>query len=136
MRRILDTGTRRFGFAFARPFRLPLAVVGVRPDTAWVDIRPDGLTVRYGPWRLHSPLENVTGAERAGPYKWWRVLGPHLSMVDRGVSFGTTAAAGVCIRFRDPVPGLVPGGRLRHPAVTVTVDDPDGLVQALLRTAG
>ena len=122
---------QRFGFAFAQPFRLPLALVGVRPDTAWVDVDGTGLTVRFGPWRLYSPRENVVGAGRTGPYRWWKAIGPHLSMADRGVTFGTTGDGGVCIRFRTPVPGLAPGRWLRHPAVNVTVADPDGLIRAL-----
>ncbi|MFI6760315.1 hypothetical protein ACIBF5_14375 [Micromonospora sp. NPDC050417] len=126
-----DPAAQQFGFAFARPFRLPLSLIGVRPDSARVTVDVAGLTVRYGPWRLYSPRVNIVGAERTGPYRWWRVLGPHMSMVDRGASFGTTSAGGVCIRFRTPVPGLAPGGWLRHPAVTVTVDDPDRLVSAL-----
>lgn len=126
---------RRFGFAFAPSFRLPLSLVGIRPDTTWVTV-DDTLVVRYGPWRLRCPRSNVVGAEQTGPYRWWRVFGPRLSMVDRGLSFGTTAAAGVCIRFREPVPALAPGRWLRHPALTVTVDDPDGLVAALNPAAG
>jgi len=37
----------------------------------------------------------------------------------------------VCICFREPVTGLDPTGRLRHPGLTVTVADVDGLVAAL-----
>ena len=49
------------------------------------------------------------------------MVGPHLSLADGGVSFGSTAAGGVCLRFGVPVPGLAPGGWPRHPAATVTV---------------
>ena len=40
---------------------------------------------------------------------------------------------GLCIRFDRPVPGIEPLGLLRHPAVTVTVADCDGLAEALNR---
>jgi hypothetical protein len=122
---------RRFGFAFAPPFRLPLALLGIRSSNTWVTVDSVGLTVRFGPWRLHSSLGNVAGALRTGPYRWWRAIGPHLSLADRGVTFGTTTAGGVCIRFATPVSGLTPGRWLRHPAVTVTVADPDGLIDYL-----
>lgn len=122
---------RRFGFRFDPAFRLPLALLGVRPETAGVELGPEELTVRFGPWRLRTARGNVTGAEPGGPYRWWRAIGPHLSLADGGVTFGTSVTAGVCIRFATPVPGLAPGRWLRHPAVTVTVADPDGLLRAL-----
>jgi hypothetical protein len=121
----------RFAFRFDPVFRLPLALLGVRPETAYVELDAATLTVRYGPWRLRTDRANLAGAERGGPYRWWRAVGPHLSLADRGVTFGTSTAAGVCLRFRTPVPALAPGGRLRHPGATVTVVDPDGLLRAL-----
>jgi hypothetical protein len=128
---------RRFGFRFDPPFRLPLALLGIRPETTGVDLDADTLTIRFGPWRLRTTRGNLTGAQVGGPYRWWRAVGPHLSLADGGVTFGTGTTAGVCLRFADPVPALAPGRWLRHPAVTVTVADPDGLLRALrLPTAG
>jgi hypothetical protein len=70
-----------------------------------------------------------------GPYKLWRVAGgPHLSLKDRGVTFATNRRSGACIRFAEPVTGLLPWGLLRHPAATVTVGNPQDLVRRL--TAG
>ncbi|PPA57333.1 hypothetical protein [Micromonospora chalcea] len=129
-----DEPTRRFPFRFDPVFRLPLALLGVRPATAWVDWGPDGLLVRFGPWLLRTTRDNVTGAELSGPYRWWRAIGPHLSLADGGVTFGAGLAAGVCLRFAEPVPALAPGPWLRHPAVTVTVADGDALRDAV--TAG
>ena len=125
------TPPRRFEFRFDPTFRLPLALLGIRPATALVELDAEALTVRFGPWRLRTARSNITGAERAGPYRWWRVIGPHISQVDRGVTFGTSVAAGVCVRFATPVPALLPGRWLRHPGLTVTVADPDGLLRAL-----
>ncbi|WP_406045481.1 hypothetical protein OG799_14010 [Micromonospora sp. NBC_00898] len=122
---------RRYEFRFDPVFRVPLALLGVRPRTAVVELDDDALMVRFGPWRLRTPRSNITGAERAGPYRWWRAIGPRLSQADRGVTFGTTVVAGVCVRFATPVPGLLPGNWLRHPGLTVTVADPDGLLRAL-----
>lgn len=122
---------RRFGFRFDPAFRLPLALLGVRPETAGVELGPAELTVRFGPWQLRTARGNVTGAEPGGPYRWWRAIGPRLSLADGGVTFGSSVTAGVCVRFDTPVPGLAPGRWLRHPAVTVTVADPGGLLRAL-----
>ncbi|MEU1686790.1 hypothetical protein [Micromonospora sp. NPDC005707] len=122
---------RRFAFRFDAAFRLPLALLGVRPETARVELGLHELTVRYGPWRLRTARDNVTGVELGGPYRWWRAVGPHLSLADGGVTFGTGVAAGVCIRLAAPVPALAPGPWPRHPAVTVTVSDPEALRDAL-----
>ncbi|MFI7490029.1 hypothetical protein ACIBXA_16780 [Micromonospora echinaurantiaca] len=123
--------THRFAFRFDPVFRPGLALVGVRPATAWVRVDDAELIVRFGPWRLRTGRGNVTGVEVAGPYRWWRAIGPRLSLSDAGVTFGSSTRAGVCVRFAEPVPALLPGGRLRHPAVTVTVADPDGLARVL-----
>jgi hypothetical protein len=122
----------RFDFAFAPPYRLPLALLGVRPSTAAVTVDDAELIVRFGPWMLRTERDNVVAAHTSGPYRWWRAIGPHLSLADRGVTFGTTTAGAVCIEFAEPVPALAPGGRLRHPAVTVTVANGPELI-ALLR---
>jgi len=125
----------RFEFAFLDRYRLPLSLLGIRPRTACVVVDEDGLTIRFGPWRLHSSLDNVRYARRTGPYRDWRVIGPRLSLADRGVTFGTTSAAGVCIRFVTGVPALLPVRWPRHSAATVTVADPDRLVARLSRDA-
>ncbi|MEV1159284.1 hypothetical protein AB0J27_28220 [Micromonospora chokoriensis] len=121
----------RFPFRFDPVFRPVLALVGVRPETAWVAVTDRDLMIRYGPWRLRTARANVIAVELSGPYRWWRVIGPHVSMVDRGASFGSSTAGGICLRFGVPVSALVPGGRVRHPAATVTVADPPALARLL-----
>jgi hypothetical protein len=123
----------RFDFAFAAPYRLPLALVGVRPGTAFVSVDEADLRIRFGPWLLQTGRDNVVAARTTGPYRWWRAIGPHLSLADGGVTFGTTTAGGVCIEFVTPVPALAPAGRLPHPAATVTVADGAGLIACLRR---
>jgi hypothetical protein len=127
---------QRFRFAAPRPVWWLLLPLGIRPANAWLALTDAELLVRFGPWRLRTSRDNVLDARRAGPYRWWRVIGPHLSLADRGVTFGTSTAAGVCVRFVTPVPALLPGRWLRHPGLTVTVDDPDALVDALSPDAG
>ncbi|MFC0006533.1 hypothetical protein [Micromonospora siamensis] len=121
----------RSAFRFDPAFRVPLALLGVRPETSWVLVDDEALEIRFGPWRLRTPRDNVAGAQVGGPYRWWRAVGPHLSLADRGVTFGTGTVAGVCVRFVTPVPALAPGRWPAHPGATVTVADPDELCRAL-----
>jgi hypothetical protein len=122
---------QRFEFAFAGPAGV-LAAAFTVGGRAFVDIEDDVLTVRYGPWTLATPVTNVSSASITGPYHLWKVAGPpHISLRDRGITFGTSTDRGVCIRFHHPVHAIEPMGVLRHPGVTVTVDDPEALVAAL-----
>ena len=52
-----------------------------------------------------------------------------MSRVDDGLTFGTNSHAGVCVHFDHLVPSRL--RRSGHSALTVTVADLDGLVQAL-----
>ncbi len=129
--RLTSPRGRRFPFDFDRRFRPVLAVLGVRPGNASVLVTRREVTVGFGLWRMRIPRSNVAGVQVSGPFRWWKVLGPHLSLADRGVTFGTSTRRGVCIRLREPQPGLVPGRLLRHPGVTVTVADPQSLAKKL-----
>jgi hypothetical protein len=119
----------RFPFAF-EPRLVPFSLAfGVTPRTAWVEIDDDDLTVRFGLWHLRTPRANIVEGQVTGPYSFAKVAGPaHLSLADRGVTFATTTRRGACFVLREPVPGIAPFGRLRHPGVTVTVADPEGLL--------
>jgi hypothetical protein len=123
---------RRFGFRF-EPLLVPVAaVVGVRPSTAAVEVGEREVVVRFGPWTMRFPRADVVSAEVTGPYHLLKIAGPpRLSLRDRGVTFATNREAGVCIRLRHPRPALDPLGLLRHPGLTVTVDDPEGLCELL-----
>ncbi|TCB98553.1 hypothetical protein E0H26_09310 [Micromonospora zingiberis] len=121
----------RFGFRFDPSWRPVLALLGVRPSTAWVLVDANDLAVRFGPWRLRTTRDNVAGVETTGPYRWWRAIGTRVSASDVGITFGTSTAGGLCVRFVRPVPALLPGGWPRHPGLTVTVADPDALARAL-----
>lgn len=123
----------QFDFAFDPVFRAPLAALGVVPDTAFVTVRPDAFIARFGPWSCATEPENITCVQRTGPYRWYRAIGPRGSFADRGATFGSSVAGGVCLEFRRPVKALEPVGLLRHPGLTVTVADPDGLITAMGR---
>jgi hypothetical protein len=120
-----------YAFRFDPRYARLLALVGVRPDRACVTVADGRLDARFGPWRCTTSLDNVAGVEITGPYSAVRVIGPHLSLKDRGLTFGTNLERGACVRFREPVPGIEPTGRLRHPGLTVTVADVDALATAV-----
>jgi hypothetical protein len=124
----------RFDFLF-EPVMAPFALsVGVTPFTASV-VLDDALHIRFGPWSLSTPRDNVAGCEVTGPYRLYKVAGPpHLSLRDRGITFATNRRSGACIRFHEPVAGLLPFGGLRHPAATVTVTNPVDLARRLTST--
>jgi hypothetical protein len=122
----------RFTFAFDTAYRVAGLPFGVTPSRTEVVVDDEHLRVRFGPWRLRTELSNVVGTELTGPFSFPKTAGPaHLSFSDRGLTMATNGRQGVCIRFRTPVPGIDPTGRIRHPGLTVTVADPQGLADRL-----
>jgi len=116
-------GAGQFEMAFDPRFRLPLAALGVTPATAHVTVTADRLVACYGPWTCRTTPVNVRAVRVTGPYRWYRAIGPRLSLADHGLTFGTTTARGVCLLLREPVPGIDPLGLIRHPNLTLTVAD-------------
>ena len=102
------------------------------PERAWVEVRQDELEARFGRWLVRTPVHNVVGIEVTGPYSFLRTAGPpRLGVTDRGLTFATNGDRGVCLTFAVPVRGIDPFGRLRHPELTVTVLDVEGLIAVL-----
>jgi hypothetical protein len=125
----------RFPFAFSAAARAGLRPLGITPANSWVEVGDGRLVAKFGRWVVDTPLANVARAEVTGPYRWYRALGLRLSLSDHGLTFGSNAARGVCIEFREPVKSVtVP--RFVHPSLTVTVDRPDDLVTAIERGIG
>jgi hypothetical protein len=122
--------SRRFGFDFAPAYLRAARVFGVTPDKAWVEVGEDSFRARFGPWRVETPLANLTDVAVTGPYRFAKTAGPaRLAITDRGLTFASNGRRGVRIKFRTPVRGLDPLGIIRHPELTVTVADVDGLTR-------
>ncbi len=122
----------RFPFRFDLPYRIAAAPFGVTPRTTWAEVDDDSLEVRFGPWTVRTELDNIAGVEESGPFGFLKTAGPaHLSFADRGLTFATNGQRGLCMRFVEPVGGIDPLGRIRHPGLTVTVDRIDLLRAAL-----
>ncbi|MFN7148222.1 MAG: hypothetical protein ACK4V6_01950 [Microthrixaceae bacterium] len=121
-----------FPFRFHPVFRAAALPLGIRHDTARVQVVGDELDAAFGPWRVRTPLDNIVSTTVTGPYAWPKVIGPaHLSFGDRGLTFATNPDVGVCIRFARPVAGIDPWGVIRHPSLTVTVIDAPALAELL-----
>jgi hypothetical protein len=128
-----DPTTQTFPFRFDPRYRVLAAPFGISPARAEVRLGDGRFVARFGPWTVDTPLTNVAGAEVTGPYGMLKTAGPaHLSFADRGLTFASNGTRGVCVRFREPVPGISPSRALLHPALTVTVADVEGLHRAVL----
>jgi len=123
----------RFGFSrTADGVPWPSRLFGVSESRSYVEVGPGGLVARFGPWLLRTTIDNIVDARITGPYKWWKVMGPaHYSFADHGITFATSTDRGVEISFCEPVPALAPTEAIRHPTLTVTVDDPETLMTVL-----
>ena len=126
------TTTQRFAFEWAPAYRLAALPFGITAWTAYAEVTPAELRVRFGPWSLRTPVGNVVKAESSGDYAFVKTAGPpHLSFSDHGISFATNGRSGVCVSFDKPVAGLDPTKRILHPGATLTVADRAGLAEAL-----
>jgi len=121
---------QRFTFAFDPRFRRLLGALGVRPSNSWVEVDDDHLEARFGRWRVRTPRSNLADVRITRDYLAIKAIGPRGSLADRGATFGTTTRGGVCICFHEPVTALA-GRLMRHPGLTVTVDDLEGLADAI-----
>ena len=120
--------TRRFPIMVGRRSRSVLLLFGVRPGNAYVDLGDEELDAHFGFFRIRTPTSNLASWRIEGPWLWITAIGVRMSIRHRDVTFGGTNRGGVRIDFREPVRGL---GRLRIPAVYLTVEDLEGLADAL-----
>lgn len=119
-----------YPFAFEPTLDRWARLFAVVPTRSFVHVDDDGFEAVYGSWRVATVWSNVVEVTRTGPYEKWKIAGPaHLSVADRGITMAATTAGGVCLRLREPIPGIEPLGLIRHPGVTLGVADPDSFVR-------
>lgn len=121
---------QRFPFAQQRPWSTLLPSAFTDPARSGAEVNDLALSVRFGPFLTTTPWNNVRDVTVVNSLRWFKVLGPRLSLADRGVTYGTSDEAGVCVTFAEPVAGLF-GSRRVHPGLTVTVADPEGFAAAV-----
>ena len=123
---------RGFDFAFSPAYAAAARPFGITPATTTVEVGPQWLYVRYGPWKLLTPRANVVGAQVTGGFGFAKTAGPpHLSLSDRGVSMTSNGDRALCLEFAEPVTAIDTTGAIRHPGATLAVADPEGLAAAL-----
>lgn len=118
-----------YSFAFEPPLDRCARLFAVVPTRSYVRVDQHGFEAVYGLWRVATTWANVAEVERTGPYRAWKVAGPaRVSVADRGLTMAATTTAGACLKFRRSVGGVEPLGLVRHPALTLGVDDLDTFV--------
>lgn len=120
-----------FSFRFDPKYRALLVPLGVRPRNTSVLVDDERFVATFGRFVVDTPISNVKCAHITRDYSAYKAIGLRLSWVDSGVTFGTNTRAGVCVCFHERVPALMPFVKRKHAAVTVTVRDPEMLLQAL-----
>jgi hypothetical protein len=121
-----------FEFAFVPSYRRAARLFGVTPERTLVTVTDRELRARYGPWVIATPRGNIVDVRVTGPYRWIKTAGPaRLGITDLGLTFASNGDHGVEVHFRDPITGIEPTGRLRHPNLTVTVADYAALAKLL-----
>ena len=119
-----------FPYRFDDRYKFLWWPLGAREGKHGVTLTDDGrFRATYGRWTLDTPMSNVSGGHVTDSYRWYTAVGARLSMVDDGLTFGTNRDRGVCVHFDDRVKRVI--GFKDHSALTVTVDDCQGLVDAI-----
>ncbi|MDH3755477.1 MAG: hypothetical protein OEU32_16555 [Acidimicrobiia bacterium] len=119
-----------FPYRFDERFRFIWWPLGARRGKHGVTLTDDGRFVAtFGRLTVDTPMDNVAGGHITEGYRWYTAVGARLSFADDGLTFGTNTERGVCVHFAARVDRVI--GFKPHSALTVTVDDCDGLVDAL-----
>lgn len=121
-----------FAFEWEPLYLAAAAAFNVRPSNSDVTVTPAELVARFGAWRVRIPRDDIDTVHVTTGYGVLKTIGPpRLSLRDRGITMATNRSRGLCVHARTPMRGIDPLGLIRHPALTVTVDDPEALARAL-----
>jgi hypothetical protein len=118
--------TRRFPIRIGRRSRPLLLLFGVRGGNAYVDLGQD-VDVRFGFFRLTTPVANVAEWRLEGPWSWITAIGVRNGIRHGDIAFDGTHTGGVRMDVGEPVRF----GPLRRTAIYVTVEDLEGFAAAL-----
>jgi hypothetical protein len=122
--------TRRFAYRLGSRSWPVLRLFGIRgPADAWVDLDEETgmLTARFGWSHASTPLANITRWRIEGPWRWITAIGVRRSIRHGDITFGGSHLGGVRIDVREPIQV----GLFRAPALYLTVEDLEGLAEAL-----
>ena len=121
-----DMAAQQFPFRIGQRSRALLRLFGVRTGNAFVVVDEE-LDAHFGFFRIHTPVTNIVSWRIEGPWHWITAIGVRRSVRHGDVTFGGSHRGGVRVDFRD----TVRLGRLRVPALYVTVEDLEGLAATL-----
>ncbi len=123
-----------FDFAFDPQWRgLVKVVTGATPANSHVTLGDDRLVVDFGRYGIDTPFDNIKDVQVSRDYAWYKAIGLRGSFADKGATYGSSTAGGVCVCFHEALPAGLP---VRSPGLTVTVADLDGLAAAVRDAAG
>ena len=121
--------TRRFAYRLGRRSKPILRVFGVAgADDAWVDLDDDSLTARFGWASATTPVANIKAWRIEGPWRWITAIGFRRSIRHADITFGGSPRGGVRLDFHESIRI----GRFKPPALYLTVEDLEGLAEALV----
>ena len=128
----MDISDLSFPFLFEHRYAVAGRPFGVTESRTSIHVSGGRLQARFGPWHVDTALSNIVSVAVTGPYAFVKTAGPaHLGFTDRGLTFATNSSAGVCMEFVEPITGIDPFGKIRHPNLTLTPADCAGLAAAL-----
>ena len=123
-----------FDFAFEPRWRsLVKLSTGATPANSHVTVGDGRLVVDFGRFGIDTPLDNVKDVQVTRDYDWYKAIGVRGSLADRGATYGSSTAGGVCVCFHERV-NAIP--MFHSPGLTLTVVDIDGLATAVREAAG
>lgn len=126
--------TEHFAFEFEERYRRLARLFGITDRTARISVGERELAVRFGPWRVTTPLDNISAVTRTGPYAFVKTAGPaRLGVLQRSLTFATNSRAGVQLDFHRPITGIDPKGLIHHTNLTLTPVDCAAFEAALQR---
>ena len=118
-----------FPYRFDRRYAAMWAPFGARPGHDGVTLTDDSFRATFGFLKLRTDRDNVVGGHITEHYRWYTAIGARLSRADDGLTFGTNHDRGVCVHFHQRAPRVI--GFKPHSALTVTVADCEGLLEAI-----
>ncbi len=127
----MTTGDLFFPYKIDARAKAILFPLGVDADDG-VTLTEDGrLVATFGRVQVDTPMGNIDHTAISGPHRWYTAVGLRLSFADDGLTFGTNHHKGLCIEFTERIPKVI--GFRNHSALWVSVEDPEGLAEAIGR---
>ena len=118
----------RFPIRIGRRSRPIVRLFTATPATAYVEVGDD-LEIRFGRFRIRTPVANIAGYRIEGPFTWIKAIGVRRSVLGGDVSFCGSAHGAVRMNLREPVRW----GPFKVPTVWAGADDLEGLAAELTR---